>query len=777
MRHTKRIKAVLIAAALLFAAANADARQITLTWDANQEPSVVGYLVYYGTQPREITEYDGIINVGNLLSVQLDLPGDQYFFAIRAYDADGNLSPLSLEVGETPNVALTNPGNQIGNAGDVVSLQLFATGDAMSYGAIGLPAGLVIDPLIGQITGTLGASTETATVYTVTVAVTDRNGKVSSVQFRWLLKTNHPPTVTEPRTQSTVIGAPVELFVPAWDDDGDSVTFSAVGLPPGLTLDPWSGEISGTIAANAPTIYNVVVNVSDGFLVTPVQFAWVLSAPGAFGVDQVVFADSMTSTVTTEPFTTSAPGETLIAFVSSDQWPIDQQGQTATVTGGGLEWTLVTRANGVYGSAEIWKATTASIVPDLAVTATMSIGEAPMSMTVMSFVGSAGVGAFAAASGESGPPTVSLTTMAANSLVFAAGNDWDGGVERTPADHQSIIHQVALPDPGYTLWLQNYLLPIGAPGTVVQISDVAPSDHRWNVAAVEIVPLAAPVERVFTIDDVSVAEGNYGTTSATFTVTLQPPSSEEATVYFATADGTARAFRDYFPAWGRLKFPAGTTTQTITVKVLGDSYIEPDETFVVNLYGATNAKIKNDQGVGTIVNDDVAPSEGRMFGIGRIDEGRTHHHFVFRVSQRNSREYASLEYWSIDSRNCDDDNDRDGDGDGDRDRDYGRDHRNPIRRFESTSVTSVTFTDDPAFKPGSGRREPTIDSVVFTGVGKWNGKSGYTFEARATDQGEPGRQRDTFSLVVKDSRGAVVASLSDRLAAGNVQSTRLRKHW
>jgi hypothetical protein len=211
------------------------------------------------------------------------------------------------------------------------------------------------------------------------------------------------------------------------------------------------------------------------------------------------------------------------------------------------------------------------------------------------------------------------------------------------------------------------------------------------------------------------------------------------------------------------------------VPVIGDLLVEANETFTVNLYNATNAKIKDSQGVGTITNDDVAPPEGRMFGIGRIDEGRTHHHFVFRVSERNNREYGAIEYWSIDSRNCGDD--EDDDRDGDRDRDYGRDHRNPVRRFEATSVSAVTFSDDPAFKAGSGRREPTMDSVVFTGSGKWNGKSGYTFEARATDQGEPGRQRDTFSLVVKDSRGAVVATLNSKLDSGNIQSTRLQKHW
>ena len=69
---------------------------------------------------------------------------------------------------------------------------------------------------------------------------------------------------------------------------------------------------------------------------------------------------------------------------------------------------------------------------------------------------------------------------------------------------------------------------------------------------------------------------------------------------------------------------------------------------------------------------------------------------------------------------------------------------------------------------------PRVDSVSFAGTGKWNGKPGYTFKVTATDQGEPGRRHDTFSLVIKDARGTIVASVSGDLDGGNIQSTRLR---
>jgi hypothetical protein len=109
------------------------------------------------------------------------------------------------------------------------------------------------------------------------------------------------------------------------------------------------------------------------------------------------------------------------------------------------------------------------------------------------------------------------------------------------------------------------------------------------------------------INNVSANEGNSGTTPFTFTVTLSAASASTVTVTFATADGTATAGSDYTATSGTLTFAPGVTTQTITVSVIGDTNPEPNETFLVNLSGATNATIAVAQGIGTIVNDDAAP--------------------------------------------------------------------------------------------------------------------------------------------------------------------------
>lgn len=107
-----------------------------------------------------------------------------------------------------------------------------------------------------------------------------------------------------------------------------------------------------------------------------------------------------------------------------------------------------------------------------------------------------------------------------------------------------------------------------------------------------------------TINDVSATEGAFGNKAFTFTVSISPGSGRTVTVNFATANGTAVASSDYTSVSGMLTFAPGTVSQTITVQVQGNFTAEPDETFFVNLTGQVNATLGDNQGLGTIINDD-----------------------------------------------------------------------------------------------------------------------------------------------------------------------------
>ncbi len=110
------------------------------------------------------------------------------------------------------------------------------------------------------------------------------------------------------------------------------------------------------------------------------------------------------------------------------------------------------------------------------------------------------------------------------------------------------------------------------------------------------------------INDVTITEGNSGSANAVFTVSLSPASSQVVTVDYASANGTAAAGTDYTGVSGSLTFSSGSTSQTISVPVLGDTLDEPNRTFLMNLSNAANATVADDQGQGTIVDDDATPT-------------------------------------------------------------------------------------------------------------------------------------------------------------------------
>jgi hypothetical protein len=124
------------------------------------------------------------------------------------------------------------------------------------------------------------------------------------------------------------------------------------------------------------------------------------------------------------------------------------------------------------------------------------------------------------------------------------------------------------------------------------------------------------------IDDASVTEGNSGTASATFTVSLSGSSSQSVAVNYATASGSATSGTDFTATSGTLTFPVGTTTRQIVVPVIGDTTPEPNETFVVNLSNAANATISTAQGTGTIVDDDAAEPSLSINDVS-VTEGNT----------------------------------------------------------------------------------------------------------------------------------------------------------
>ena len=115
------------------------------------------------------------------------------------------------------------------------------------------------------------------------------------------------------------------------------------------------------------------------------------------------------------------------------------------------------------------------------------------------------------------------------------------------------------------------------------------------------------IDNQFSINDVSVTEGNAGTTNLTFTVS-RSTNGTASSVNYAITGGTATSGSDYAPLpSGTLNFAAnGPLSQDITITVNGDLIVENNETIIVTLSNPVNGGFGDDTGVGTITNDDNA---------------------------------------------------------------------------------------------------------------------------------------------------------------------------
>lgn len=178
-------------------------------------------------------------------------------------------------------------------------------------------------------------------------------------------------------------------------------------------------------------------------------------------------------------------------------------------------------------------------------------------------------------------------------LNFAAG-------ETSKAINVGIIGDTTVePDENFTVTLSN---PTGA-----TLSRATATGTILNDDVVVVTPPTV------SIGNASKTEGNSGTANMSFTATLSKAATVPVTVDYATSNGTATAGSDYVAGSGTVTFAAGQTSQTVNVGIIGDTVVEPDETFNVTLSNPTGATIAQAVATGTILNDDTAVTTPPLF--------------------------------------------------------------------------------------------------------------------------------------------------------------------
>ncbi len=237
------------------------------------------------------------------------------------------------------------------------------------------------------------------------------------------------------------------------------------------------------------------------------------------------------------------------------------------------------------------------------------------------------------------PPTAPSLSITDTSLVEGSGADTTAAITVTLSkpSTKTVTVNYSTAD-GSAIALQDYVNVQGtlvfAPGVTTQVINVDVfGDTKVEPAETFTVTLSdafnAKIGRVTatgTIADdddatvpqlptVSIAggtvsEGNSGTKTLPFTVTLSKASTSTITLTYTTTNGSATAGQDYKASTGTVTFAPGSVSQVINISVTGDTTVEPTEALTVTLFNPTGATIATASAVGTITNDDVATTPG-----------------------------------------------------------------------------------------------------------------------------------------------------------------------
>ena len=280
---------------------------LIVTWDEddytenNQIPTIiVGQSVKTGQYSETISHY-------NLLATL------EAMYGLAQVGSSAGLSPITdIWSGSTSGggntVTVTNPGTQTATVGTATSLQLAATdsatGQTFTWSATGLPAGLTISSS-GLISGTPTASGTADVIATAT----DSSGATGSAAFTSSVNPAtgaDKVTVTNPGSQTGTVGTAASLQISGTDSaSGQSLAYTATGLPPGLAIGSASGLISGT-PTTAGT-YTVTITADDTTGASgSTTFTWTVAAASSGCTAAQLLVNPGFETGTASPWTASS---------------------------------------------------------------------------------------------------------------------------------------------------------------------------------------------------------------------------------------------------------------------------------------------------------------------------------------------------------------------------------------------------------------------------------------------------------------------------------------
>lgn len=467
------------------------AYEVDLSWSAaTDDTAVTGYRIYRNN-----------VQIGTSASLSYnDTTASQqntYTYSVSAVDAAGNESIRSGDlVVTTPQfvdmIAPSSPGNPSASAQSGPTVRVAWVASTDNVGVAGYRVyrdGTVLtDSTATTYTDNAVAAGETHSYY---ISAYDTAGNESQPSLAVSVTLPVPDTTAPSIPTNLLAGTTTATSVAlSWTASSDNVAVTSYtifrdGVQIGTSTTPTYTATGLTPA----TSYSFTVKASDAAgnssSASTALAVTTAAAPSGVTIDKsVVIKQTTASTSLTAPtFSTTGSNELLVAFIASD-------GPNATmiitgVTGGGLTWTLAKRVNTQRGTAEIWTATTLLPTASISVKATHT-GSYQTMMQVVAFQ-NAQVGTTGSGNASTGAPTASITTTAANAWVWGIGNDWDSATARSVGTNQ-VKENEMLATAGDTFWVQRQTNTTATKGTVVTLNATKPTNDRWNLAVIEIIP-------------------------------------------------------------------------------------------------------------------------------------------------------------------------------------------------------------------------------------------------------------------------------------------------
>ena len=496
------------------------AQSVALAWNADTDPTVVGYNVDYGTSSGVYTK---TLNAGNSTTATVPslTAGQTYYFAVTGYNVSAQNSLASNQVSFTASVSPTptptpvptptpkptptptpvptptptpmptpSPASSLFSPAQVPTHIVWNDPNPVEMGVKFQTSAPGAVTAIRFYKGVQNIGTHVGHLWTSTGTLLSSATFSNETASGWQ-QVNLPSPVTLTLGTSYIVSYHTNGFYSA------DPSFFATALLNGPLSAPASSPTAGNgvyAYGKAATFPSSSFNSTNYWVDLSFLPSSAVQAP-APAIDAKAFGDqaSPSSTLMTAAFSTSSANQLLLAYVATDY--LSGANTTVTnVTGAGLNWVLVLRTNTQGGTSEIWRAFAPSPLNSVQVTATLS-QSVLSSITVMSFKGvdttgtngSGAIGATGTGNAAVGLPSASLVTTRNNSWVFAVGNDYDNAIARTLPAGQTLVHQDLAPT-GDTYWVQMQNSPTPWSGTKVTINDAAPNSDRFNLSLCEVLP-------------------------------------------------------------------------------------------------------------------------------------------------------------------------------------------------------------------------------------------------------------------------------------------------